>query len=512
MTKEQRSLFVKGDVSGIQEFIFNVKSDGAAKELKGRSFFIKLLNEVAIQYILDHFNVTDPEAVKKSKISTSGGNFILDVPTVPNHADIITKAQRDFTKALEYTGLNISIASIENTTDYEKDIHKLNSRCREAKFRFYNDDIQYYTCFNKAKVSELSEKWTNFTTLIHSKKHYNITKSSSQTINLNIHQSHVEFCGYMVDFEDTTGFPVEAHLESLFPENSHHKTKEFKDLCKNDIIDFRQWVIKEINGGEKGLEKLGILAMDVDGLGEKMELVKSETDNVNLDKSLRTFFNDRLRQLINDTNIIYKCTFRDNKPINIPKFKDKIYSVTAGGDDSFFVGKWNTILDFAIIVKSEFTHEFPELTISAGIIIVDAKFPVVRFADLVDSALKKAKYDFSTKGNLCLFDEVIKWDMLPSILEMRKLLSKKEITGGMLAKARLSANKLSDNNILRLDDFWKMGYYLRDLDANTKKDILKKTKQYISQSIQEKDNLKKRTYRKILPIAARLAELDKRHS
>jgi CRISPR-associated protein Csm1 len=112
MIIENKSILVKGDVSGIQEFIFNVKSDKAAQELKGRSFFIKVLVEVAIQYLLDQFGIVDPNEIKDCKISTSGGNFILKLPTVADYETIIKKARQDFTKTLEFTGLNLSILPV----------------------------------------------------------------------------------------------------------------------------------------------------------------------------------------------------------------------------------------------------------------------------------------------------------------------------------------------------------------------------------------------------------------
>nr|HQU40761.1 hypothetical protein [Chitinophagales bacterium] len=42
-------LLVKADFTGIQEFIFSIKSDGAARQLKGRSFAIQ-----AMAIILQH--------------------------------------------------------------------------------------------------------------------------------------------------------------------------------------------------------------------------------------------------------------------------------------------------------------------------------------------------------------------------------------------------------------------------------------------------------------------------
>ena len=44
MNKENKYI-VKGDLSGIQNFIFNIPSKGAAKELKRRSLYVTNLAE-----------------------------------------------------------------------------------------------------------------------------------------------------------------------------------------------------------------------------------------------------------------------------------------------------------------------------------------------------------------------------------------------------------------------------------------------------------------------------------
>ncbi|PKP31006.1 MAG: hypothetical protein CVT99_10970 [Bacteroidetes bacterium HGW-Bacteroidetes-16] len=504
-------IFVKGDVSGIQGFIFNVKSEHAAKELKGRSFFIKMLVEVAIQYLLDQFGLVDPDEIQNSKISTSGGNFILKLPALDGFANKVLQAQKDFTKALEFTGLNMCIAYVAKSETYANDIMKLDAGCRTLKYKFYHEGNDYFDAFEKKEISKLSTKWESFTTQIKSNQFFTIQQNSNTNKHLIINNNTIELAGYKIILNNNVnGFPLSAHLESLFPENASHGIKDFSDLSKSDYFNYSRCEIGSIYGGQEGLDKLGILAMDVDGLGHHMAEVDSEEQHADLDKKLRLFFNDKIREVINNTDYSYQYNCRNNARLSVPKFKNKIYSVTAGGDDCFFVGKWNTILDFAIEINKAFTTEFHGLTISAGLIIVDPKFPVVRFADLVESSLKKAKYDYDTKGNICLFGEVLSWDMLEKVYVMRQHLNNKDITGGMLAKARLAANNLKDAHVFRLEDFWKMGYYLRDLDSNKKRLVMGKIDDYMTKSILEINKLRKRNYRSILPVAARLAELDKR--
>ncbi len=515
-------ILVKGDVSGIQNFVFNVKSEHAAKELKGRSFFVKLLIELAIYALHDKFNISTAEEILESRISTSGGNFFLKLPMNSECETKIAEVQNELTRGLNFTGLNISIAHAAYTGDYENVIKNLDKLCRETKLRFYHEDFTYFDSFPK-KNTNFDTKWKSLTETLKKTNAFIITKTPKHNTSLQIKENQVLISNYEVAFNNQgNGLLLSDFLESLFPiYNSHiiefeclskstafHKFKGSGAPCQPNI----DWTIME-NGGNKGIEKLGILAMDVDGLGICMESIKNETDHRETDKRLRDFFNYKIQEIINDE----KETYRYNKnhygqyiTADIPRFKNKIYSVTAGGDDSFFVGKWNTILDFAIEINKAFNKEFPDLTISAGMVIVDPKFPVVRFADLVGSALKNAKYQYKTKGNICLLGEVIQWEILTEVNKMRIEFKKKDITGGMLAKARLAANSLKDATVFRLEDFWKMGYYLRELDTNAKDRIMRKLLEYMTKSIKTTDELQKRNYRSILPIAARLAELDKR--
>jgi CRISPR-associated protein Csm1 len=136
---------------------------------------------------------------------------------------------------------------------------------------------------------------------------------------------------------------------------------------------------------------------------------------------------DRLYELL-QTPIQHNEVYKElpNQRTAYPEqYKDNIYTVFAGGDDCFFVGGWDTILDWAALVRKEFkeyvidtkrniihpkTGKIP--TISAGVVIVDAKFPVIRFAELAEEALSKAKASNRNeqKNKICLFDQVLTWD------------------------------------------------------------------------------------------------------
>lgn len=66
---------VKGDVSGIQDFVFDTKMDGALKALKAKSFYISFLLDTIARYILKEENMPICNL-----IYNGGGHFYLLMP------------------------------------------------------------------------------------------------------------------------------------------------------------------------------------------------------------------------------------------------------------------------------------------------------------------------------------------------------------------------------------------------------------------------------------------------
>lgn len=236
-------ILVKGDISGIQEFIFNVKSDGAAQELKGRSFFIKLLNEVGIRFFIDEFNVSD---INNCKISVSGGNFILKLPKVSEYEKKVDFIQNSLTNALQYTGLNISISSVEATENYKEDIKLLHNKNRENKYHFHN----LYSFFNPFLKHETIYNWGIITEFLKKNNAFEIVKQE-KIIELKINKSNILFCNYRISFNDQNkGYGLINYLESLMAfYDNNESIKKFEDLARSDKFNWNKNKI-EIQGGE----------------------------------------------------------------------------------------------------------------------------------------------------------------------------------------------------------------------------------------------------------------------
>lgn len=152
-----------------------------------------------------------------------------------------------------------------------------------------------------------------------------------------------------------------------------------------------------------GIKRIGILRMDVDNLG-KMFAMGLESRSISristLSSMLSTFFNGYLNNIVED--------FMNNR-----ERKNQVYVIYSGGDDLFIIGCWDLIIDLAEEIYNnfrEFTCKNQNITISCGISIVDAKFPMYKGAELAKEALEEAK-KIIEKNRINIFNNSFKWDI-----------------------------------------------------------------------------------------------------
>lgn len=94
---EHPFLLVGGDVSGIQSFLYDIYSNKAKKALKGRSFFLQMLTEIAIEKILRH---KDIDAYRTNVLYSSGGKFFLILPNTPTVRNALDSLQKEIEEEL----------------------------------------------------------------------------------------------------------------------------------------------------------------------------------------------------------------------------------------------------------------------------------------------------------------------------------------------------------------------------------------------------------------------------
>ena len=74
-TEQPLCTLLKGDISGVQKFLYQIQSEGASRELRGRSFYLQLLTEAIALWILRRFDLPITNL-----LLASGGHFYLLLP------------------------------------------------------------------------------------------------------------------------------------------------------------------------------------------------------------------------------------------------------------------------------------------------------------------------------------------------------------------------------------------------------------------------------------------------
>ena len=444
----KKYLLVGGDISGIQDFIYNVSYKGALKYLRARSAFLEFLTlDVALE-ILSRLNLS-----LANMVYAGGGNFYLLLPNTKEAKDVITAVKREANSWLlkKFEG-NIFVAisfietdgnSMMKMREYDESLwDKINSEIKKEKQRKFQD------CFE--------EEWWLISTENKSCKVCGKRTPDSEIRKLKFdEEEELEVCQFC---EELLYLGKELLEAQIFVRTKTDKTfKKFElpfskiYLCrKTDLADFSKdaivliknsyspletphrqltflmsdYAVKDEDGGVKsfdkladsaaGAKKIALLKMDVDNLGKIFSdglkdnsLSRSST----LSRMFNLFFKAHLNAIIENYN--YNL-------LKIPKNGRQVVVIYSGGDDLMVGGTWNDILELAFEIRETFKQyvgQNPNITISAGYGIFDRKTPMIRMAKIISDRLEKAKEEGKDRINLMERDvgkymnfESYKWD------------------------------------------------------------------------------------------------------
>jgi len=493
-------LMVCIDISGIQNFIYNIASSKATKSLKGRSFYLQLLMDSLIQRTF--------QDTKKGNIGhviyASGGKAYLLLPNLETVKDAIEKLEEKVEENIyeaHQERLYVLMDFVEFDTD-QKNIADLwttlGEKTAQKKFRkyqrlfsgefgkffepkgedgfdtteieekkdggkkvcavtgdliknatprknslTYRDEDKPHVWVTKEvkKQSELGKKLkdTTFYVTYHGKQTLseNAQNYAIEPVNLGVFSYIRDNDDFIKEYLDTGDFySVRRSLVRKINDTNFLDTLKGRDASygftfyggnqqalkwegmeevEKDYEDL-VGITKEEDKGS-GFHRLGILRMDVDGLGGLFADKMKENDLQNfpayamVSAHLENFFAGYLNMIRNQK-----------------KYKEWVNILYSGGDDVFAVGRWDLILDFAQDIQQaflKFTGGKP--TLSAGVAMIGGKFPISKGADMAGSAEGKAKKFGEDKNNdipakknaICFFDEVVSWEEFGQIHRLK---------------------------------------------------------------------------------------------
>jgi CRISPR-associated protein Csm1 len=501
-SKEQPLLLVGADISGIQAFIYDIAGSEAAKNLKGRSFYLQLLVDSVLQKILSEL-----ELYKANIVYASGGGFYLLVPnTSVIKAKLATlKIQiADKLFSTHQTSLSLAIGYIPISQEqiFKQEINEvwkqLAQELNKDKRQKFKDRIQnnYKFFFEASEEGGIhkrdfitNEEFTTaeLETRIGDSRHkgeYYLDEEQQKRVKYTTYQQVLlgkvlKSADYMVlsEGKPIPHWEIEAFepcgLGNYYYFLNDDMLRSYRGKLRGSADTVQIFALNELNffkshlGGDKktyGFYLYGgndfpahkngnpktfdELAGDEHTSLKRLGILRMDVDN--LGQIFIQGFGDKKRTFSRYSALSRNLDYFFKGYLNIiwesnPVFKENTYILYAGGDDLFIVGKWNVLADFAQAIYKEFkawTCHNPQMGLSGGMAIVGGKFPIAKGAALSQDEEKNAKshlYQNTEKNAFSMMGHAMNWDMeYPLVLELKNRLLEQVETNKELPKALLS--------------------------------------------------------------------------
>ena len=478
----KKFIFINGDVSGIQDFIYmlsvtNVK--GASRILRARSFYIYAFTEGIISYILKEIGL-----LPASCIMNAGGRFIILAPNVESVRNKMEKLSKEislwfYDEFSAVLSLNISYDVEISGNDlmrenFSKTLIRVQDSVEERKKKKFIDilkegargftfddlfeglrrDGHCRYCGTYPAVEEIEDeegeaikvcrkcksfvdigRWLTEVDVIsyagvnlglgvpilRGKVYLNFHKLSEVNIaKYGDKIYHLEMLRYFPGFI----YPVKfiANYVPRWANEERSIYEEVRELKQ----DWEEAMGRTKTFGE--IAKMGTL--DSDGEGKPMlGVLKADVDNLGKIFSVEFSKNMSISKYVTLSRgfDFYFSAFLDE--LVREKYRN-IYVVYSGGDDLLFVGEWKEIFEFAVEMYKKFrkyTTENEDITLSAGIALIGPKYPVNRGAVMADEFLERSK-SFKENGkivkdSLTIFNTTVRWGfLLDELIKWRDML------------------------------------------------------------------------------------------
>lgn len=453
-----------GDVSGIQNFIYDgIKSEGAAKTLRGKSFFVKMISDAIALYIIKEFELS-----LTNIILTAGGKFYILLQNTEDSMKKIEEIKEKLNNYLykEFFGqLFVNIVTLEaNGNEIAKKFTKiLEKGNRELNWqkdkRFFNQirenpifDVEYRDDGTTA-LDRLNEKFKEmggkipkakfigirYNHKVDNNKTFEVIENmsiqffkSKEEINASGKNEKIDLVISLNNVEIVENYPTIVRFIS-----NYAPLKENRDSLKN---------FENISDSAIGNKKIAVYKADVDNLGmifsiglkKKKNVSEEELEKIEeseekdyrsisristLSRNMEYFFSYWMNSIFKKGKVEISLGDRIKKEIEL----SDIYVLYSGGDDLVIIGPWDKIIYVSYFIRKkfkEFVTKNEEITLSGGIAVSHPKLRIINGIDNAGELEEKSKQMDKDKNALTLFDRSFKWDEFEKIFEFAEKLQK----------------------------------------------------------------------------------------
>lgn len=480
------ALLVKGDISGTQQFLYLLTSSGAARGLRGRSFYLQLLTEAIADWILRRLNLPGT-----SCLYVGGGHFYLLVPSAdePHLPELARQvAQKLWDAHQGDLSLNLGWVAVapldfisreQGGRGFADKWGEVSAQIQQRKDRRWMEmgvEAMAQRLFTPRQTGTTAEQMCQ---VCHGEWQQGVDRMDEGVRKCRRCYAFEELGRqlrdpeYLVQFVvDEQPAPVRATWQDvlrMFGLDTHILAKDERVsapagasravLQRIDNTDFlcdhalelgAEWKMPvaydfrlladatptrdeagtqvadfdHLAESAEGVHWLGVLRMDVDDLGDLFRHGLGESATL----SRMATLSQSLR-LFFEAWVPHICREQNKKPAN-PQGEGKVYLLYAGGDDLFIVGAWSTLPYLAERIRQEFRQYAggDHVTVSAGIAVEHEKHPLYRLAEeakhALDDRAKEHRQNGKHKDAICFLQETMGWEHFARVKEWKDRLVK----------------------------------------------------------------------------------------
>lgn len=411
LMKEKMFLMFSCDFSGIQKFIYNIKSSNALKSLRSRSFYLEIFLENIIDELLEAVGL-----YRTNLIYTGGGHAYI---MLPNTNDVRNKVEKYFSHIKEWLIAKYDISLYLAYALYEcsgNDLCNKNAAEEPYKKIFTNLSRQLSSKklnrYSVGDIKGLNSKKNN------SERECSICGRSENLKNDDICENCRAFAAisksiltekYIVVSNEKPDsaipcfeMPSVSGNNYVFMSDNYEGVDNIKRMYVKNYADFDSgatvlfmgdyypgedmYEMSKLAEKATGINRIGVMRADVDNLGGAFvsgfrrngENHEGLLRTAALSRQLSLFFKYHINSILKGDGVDKQFSLIGE---NNENKKKNVIIVYSGGDDVFIVGAWNEVIEAAVDIRRAFERiTVSRLTFSAGIGIFAPSYPIHKSA------------------------------------------------------------------------------------------------------------------------------------